>query len=269
MRPLAELEATDAIGLRVLLTDIDGTLTDAAGRIPSSVFAAMEDARAAGLAVVPVTGRPAGWCDLIARTWPVDAVVGENGAFFVVREAGVPHFVHVQDAEERRRNRARLAVLGEEVLRRFPGTALASDQGYRLHDLAIDFCEDVPARPWEEVDAIAAFLRAEGCAVKISSIHVNAWFGDFDKATTCASLLSRRFGLGGAEVRRASCYFGDSPNDAPLFAAVDHGIGVANVRDFDGRMEHWPRWITAGRSDLGFVEGVGTLLHLRTQALRG
>ena len=81
MRPLADLPVADRQAVRFVLTDIDDTLTRD-GALPSSSLVAMERLRAAGLTVVPITGRPAGWCDHIARMWPVDGVVGENGAFW-------------------------------------------------------------------------------------------------------------------------------------------------------------------------------------------
>ena len=81
MRPLAEFPAGLRRAVRAVLTDIDDTLTTE-GQLPSVAYAALERLRAAGLIVIPVTGRPAGWCDHIARMWPVDAVVGENGAFY-------------------------------------------------------------------------------------------------------------------------------------------------------------------------------------------
>ena len=67
--------------IRYVLTDIDDTVTTD-GRLPAKSYDALERLQNAGLAVIPITGRPAGWCDMIARFWPVDAVVGENGAFY-------------------------------------------------------------------------------------------------------------------------------------------------------------------------------------------
>lgn len=265
MHPLADLPASRARSLKILLCDIDGTLTESDGRIPASVFGALEAARAGGLLVVPVTGRPAGWCDLILRTWPVDAVVGENGGFYAYREGGRPRLVHAADSATRARDRSALDELWREVHARFPAVALASDQPYRLYDLAVDFCEDVPPRPWSEIEAIAAFLASAGCHVKVSSIHINAWFGDFDKGSCCRRLLAERYGLD-LEAPGVACYFGDSPNDAPMFRLVPDSVGVANVLDFEGRMDHLPAWRCEGRSAAGFVEGVGTILHLRTGA---
>ncbi|MFC7611804.1 HAD-IIB family hydrolase [Teichococcus aestuarii] len=80
-RPLSDAPATGLAGLRYVLTDIDDTLTTD-GRLPAEAYSALQALDAAGIAVIPVTGRPAGWCDAIARHWPVAAVVGENGALW-------------------------------------------------------------------------------------------------------------------------------------------------------------------------------------------
>ncbi len=270
MRSLSEITAAEAARIEAVFTDIDGTLTDAHLRVPASVFAAMEDARAGGLRVIPITGRPAGWCDMIARTWPVDGVVGENGGLYFRREdaAHGGHSmirVYAQEPATRRANRARLDVLAARILDSVPGTALASDQQYREFDIAIDFCEDVPRLPGSEVDRITALCRDAGCTVKVSSIHVNAWFGDFDKGSMClrfgAEVLDRDFG--GPDADRA-IFFGDSPNDAPLFALFPHSVGVAGVRRMQDRIEALPTWITDGDGADGFVEGVRRVLSLRS-----
>src|SRR5512139_637866 len=79
MKPLVQMR--DPVRLRGLLFDIDETLTTE-GKLTAGAYAAMARLKGAGKLVVPITGRPAGWCDEIARMWPVDAVVGENGAFY-------------------------------------------------------------------------------------------------------------------------------------------------------------------------------------------
>jgi HAD superfamily hydrolase (TIGR01484 family) len=271
MRPVAELSAADAAAVSVVFTDIDGTITDEAGRIPSRVFAALERIRAAGIALIPVTGRPAGWCDLIARTWPVDGVVGENGGLFFRRRGAATKGPEArmertwsQDEATRRANRARLTAVADEVLARFPGAALSSDQAYRAFDIAIDFCEDVPRLPEGDIDGIVELLSARGCHVKVSDIHVNAWFGSFDKASMCQRAGREALGLDllGRDRARA-VYFGDSPNDAPLFAAFPLAIGVANVAELAHRMETLPAFVTRGRGCDGFIEGTERLLALR------
>ena len=67
--------------LQGVLFDIDDTFTTH-GRIPACSLSALWDLKNAGLKLISVTGRPAGWCDHIARMWPLDGVVGENGAFY-------------------------------------------------------------------------------------------------------------------------------------------------------------------------------------------
>ncbi len=272
MDSLGSMTPSQARGLCALFTDIDGTLTDAEGRIAARVFDAMERAREAGLAVVPITGRPAGWADLIARTWPIDGVVGENGGLSFRRErdaSGQDSMVRVfaQDVAERAANRARLNQLAEQVLSAFPGAALASDQQYREFDLAVDFCEDVPPLPESDIDGIVALLEQAGCVVKVSNIHVNAWFGDFDKASMCRRYCADRWAwdLDGPDAERA-VFFGDSPNDAPLFDLFPFGIGVANVRRMAARMPCLPRFVTEREGGAGFVEGVDRILALRAQA---
>src|SRR5881392_3184759 len=103
----------------------------------------MERLRTAGLLMIPITGRPAGWCDHIARFWPVDAVVGENGAFTFYMQDGVRRRVDTPGTSPD--PKPRLEKLGQAIHAKFPKALWASDQNYREHDLAIDICEDVPA----------------------------------------------------------------------------------------------------------------------------
>ncbi len=262
MRPLAELPAGDIRGLRFLLTDIDDTVTDE-GRLPSASLAAMERLSEAGLAVVPVTGRPAGWCDHIARMWPVDAVVGENGAlwFSYDRKARRMRSGFAKTAEERKEDRRRLEALKAQILEAVPGAGIASDQDYRIADLAIDFREDVEPLSAAEIGRIVALFEAAGATAKVSSIHVNGWFGSYDKLSMTRSCLAEVFAAD-LDRENAACLFaGDSPNDQPMFAFFRHSVGMANVLDF--ALESPPAWITQGRSAQGFVELTQHLLAAR------
>lgn len=256
MRPLQSWLAKDIDGL---LFDIDDTLTTE-GRLTTEAYAAMQRLHAAGKRVVPITGRPAGWCDQIARLWPVDAVVGENGAFYFLRREGRLHRCFHDPEAVRRRNRARLDAIAQRILSEVPGTALASDQRYRETDLAVDYCEDVPALPLESAERIAALMREAGLTAKISSIHVNGWFGEYDKLAMTRRLFSEQFGvdLGVANGRYA--FAGDSPNDAPMFAFFANSIGVANVLRFAGRLASEPAFVTRGAHGTGFAELVEHLL---------
>ena len=257
MRPLAEL---DARGIQALLVDIDDTLTTD-GRLSAEAYAALERLHRAGRRIVPVTGRPAGWCDHIARMWPVDAVVGENGAFYFCFSGGRLEQRFVDDASTRAAKRARLTAVGERILREVPGCALASDQAYRETDLAIDYCEDVPRLPLAAAERIAGLMREAGMSAKISSIHVNGWFGDYDKLGMTRRLFAERFGWDLDVRNREVVFAGDSPNDAPLFAYFANSVGVANVRRFDALAFERPKYVTRAESGAGFAELARHLLQ--------
>ncbi|MGH8669255.1 MAG: HAD-IIB family hydrolase [Burkholderiales bacterium] len=254
MKPLAEL---DARGVEALLLDIDDTLTTR-GKLTAEAYAALERLQRAGKRVVPVTGRPAGWCDHIARMWPVDAVVGENGAFYFWFGDGRLRKRYLDDAATRAQKRARLEGLAQRILEQVPGAALASDQRYRETDLAIDFCEDVAPLPLAAAERIAALMREAGLAARISSIHVNGWFGDYDKLATTRLLFGERFGQDLDAANRRVVFAGDSPNDAAMFSYFDNSVGVANVRRFAGLQ---PKFVTRAESGAGFAELATHLLR--------
>jgi HAD superfamily hydrolase (TIGR01484 family) len=259
MKAFAELGRDALSQVRGILADIDDTLTTH-GRLTAGVYAAIERLSAAGLIVVPITGRPAGWCDHIARMWPVDAVVGENGAFYFWFADGKLGKRFVDDPATRAQRRAELEEISRTILRQVPGAALASDQPSRETDLAIDYCEDVPRLPIESVERIATLMRQAGLTAKVSSIHVNGWFGSYDKLATARALFAERLGLDLEAVNRQVVYAGDSPNDAPMFGFFDHSVGVANVRRFPGLA---PKYVTAAESGVGFAELAAHLLGKR------
>ncbi len=264
MKPLADAPRKLLAGVKAVLTDIDDTLT-LHGRLPAEAFDALWKLCRAGIKVVPITGRPAGWCDLIARQWPVDGVVGENGAFYFRYEEAAKKMIRVyaQTADVRRANSEKLWMIAHRVLQDFPGTAIASDQAYREIDVAIDFCEDVPPLPLATAQAIAEAFHKEGAAAKVSSIHVNAWFGDHDKLTMSERFLAESFDIRLEKDLNHIAYCGDSPNDAPMYAVFPLGIGVANIRPYAKLMAHLPNYVTQGEGGHGFAEFADAVLKAR------
>ena len=301
MKPLAELVPA-LRSVRGLLADIDDTIsTD--GRITAAAYGAMERMQSAGLLVIPITGRPAGWCDHIARMWPVDAIVGENGAFYMRydrRQRKLVTRMIASDADgsdadgsdadrgdadrgdadrgdadrgdvdrgdtnaSRAAERQRLRRIGELVLREVPGSAWASDQPYRAADIAIDFCEDVPRLPPAAIAKIVTLMHEQGLTAKVSSIHVNGWFGNYDKLGMTRTLLREEFDIDLDARRRDFVFIGDSPNDAPMFGFFPISVGVANVSDFIGAIPHLPAYVTPSRSGAGFVELADLLVSSRS-----
>ncbi len=247
--------------IRYVLTDIDDTLT-VNGRLPAVVFSAMEALVSAGLRVVPITGRPAGWCDHFARMWPVDGVVGENGAFYFRYDTQTKKMIrrYWKPETERAADRRRLEAIRRQALADVPGCAVAADQAYREADLAIDFCEDVPPLPLSAAVAIQTIFEAAGATAKISSIHVNGWFGDYDKLSMTRLFFTEVFGVDMEAVRDQVVFCGDSPNDAPMFAHFPHAVGVANIRAFTAQLDATPAWVTQSEGGFGFAEMARVLL---------
>ncbi len=263
MRPLEDMP--DAVRRRVrgVLTDIDDTLTTE-GRLTAAAYEAMERLQGAGLLVVPITGRPAGWCDHIARMWPVDGVVGENGAFYFRYDRGARRMTRrfLDDEAARADKRAKLERVAEDVLAEVPGAALAADQHYRETDLAVDYREDVAPLGPDAVARIVAVFERHGATAKVSSIHVNGWFGDYDKLATTRLFMSEVLGLDLEASRADYVFVGDSPNDAPMFGFFPNAVAVANFRAFADQCAEHPAWITRAPAGAGFVEVAEALLRV-------
>jgi len=255
MQPLTDFPHNDLRKIRFVLTDIDDTLTEN-GRLPAASYLAMEKLQQAGLKVIPITGRPAGWCDHISRMWPVDGIVGENGAFYFVYETVKRKMKrHYWKSENKREeDRKRFEQLRKKILSAVKGCAIASDQAYRETDLAIDYCEDVPALSKSAVQQIVNIFKQEGAFAKVSSIHVNGWFGNYDKLSMTRKLLDESFQTDMDKSQEQIVFCGDSPNDAPMFGFFQNSVGVANVLDYSEDLEQQPCWVTQKRAAAGFVE---------------
>lgn len=266
MQPFARCPDAALRRVDFLFTDIDDTLTSE-GRLTATAYAALENLAQAKVRVIPITGRPAGWCDHIARFWPVDGVVGENGAFWFRYDHAQRRMTKRFRADERERieNRRRLQTIGAKILAAVPGTALASDQLYRESDLAIDFAEDVGPLSGAEIDRIVGLMSAEGMTAKVSSIHVNGWFGDYDKLGMTRTMMREVYGIDLEKARDRCAFIGDSPNDSPMFGYFPLSVGVANVRAFTDRLSAEPRYVTRRAGGDGFAEFARRLRRLRTR----
>jgi HAD superfamily hydrolase (TIGR01484 family) len=265
MLHLTQLKPSQLASVQAILTDIDDTLTTH-GRLPAIAYDALEKLHSRGIKIIPITGRPAGWCDHIARMWPVDGVVGENGAFYFRYDRSVRKMqrVYAQDELTRKNNVATLHDLAQHIIQIFPGTALASDQAYREIDVAIDFCEDVPALPLSTAEAVAKTFEAAGAVAKVSSIHVNAWFGGHDKLSMSLRMLQECFGWSAAEAQSCVAYCGDSPNDAPMFGYFPLSIGVANIKPLSHLISDLPAFVTGAEGGQGFSEFADLVIRAKT-----
>ena len=232
MQPLVAMGANARGSVRGLLFDIDDTLTTE-GRLTAAGLR-RDGALAASGHLRRADHRPAG---RLVRSHRAHVAGGRGGRrerrvlLPLRRDARrIARALHVDDAATRARKRERLAAIGAGILAQVPGCALASDQPYRETDLAIDFCEDVPPLPLAAVERIAALMRSRGLTAKMSSIHVNGWFGGYDKLAMTRQLMRRGVRHGSRRANATIVFVGDSPNDAPMFGYFPHSVGVANVR---------------------------------------
>jgi HAD superfamily hydrolase (TIGR01484 family) len=248
--------------VRGVLTDIDDTLTRD-GAIEPAALAALQRLSAAGLHVLAITGRPAGWSEPFARVWPLDAIVAENGGVALIPQRDGLHWAYAQDDEATRAaHTRRLAAAAARVVEQVPDAVLSSDNPGRVTDIAFDHSEFVQ-RDAAHVARVAGLLRDEGLTVTVSSIHINAWLGNHDKLSGARWMLDRLYGIDLDSEPERWVYVGDSTNDQVMFGHFPLSVGVANLMRFAGELHTWPAYMTAGERGEGFAEVARALLDAR------
>ena len=263
MKPITEMSTAEAAGITHVLMDIDDTLTTG-GKLSAAAYSALWDLREAGLKVIPVTGRPAGWCDLIAREWPVDGVVGENGALVYWLEDGRGKEQFHPDAV--RNDHPVLQRVKERAFAEVKGIRLAKDQFARLFDIALDYAEEEPVLSLEAAETVKKIAEEEGAEVKISSIHVNVWMGKYNKLSMTEHALQNIFGWNTGDYYSV-LFVGDSPNDEPMFVRFPLACGVANINRYGNMIQYLPAFVSQEESGEGFAEIVQILLEKRKEWL--
>lgn len=240
-------------GLSGVLTDIDDTLTTD-GAITADALQGLAGLKAQGLHVVPITGRPVGWSEPFALSWPVNAIVAENGAVALVRQAdGTLAKRYQQDAAVRAANYARMQEVLAQIERDVPGARRATDSPGRETDIAIDHSEFTHL-PQDAIDHAVRIMKAAGMNATVSSIHINGWYGAHNKLEGARWIVRELFGRDlDAEIDRW-VYVGDSTNDQLMFEHFPHSVGVANIARFVPQLVHLPRYVTVGERGAGFAE---------------
>ncbi len=250
--------------VRYLFSDLDDTITTH-GRLLPETYQTICDLESAGIKVVIVTGSSAGWCNCIARMWPIYAVIGEGGAFYMLSH-GVNKPLMTREfvpSKERDDFLAYLAVTRNDLLRKFPWLSLSSDQFARVYDIAVElesvFSQQSKAHP-ELLFEVVDYLQSKGLNTKVSSIHINATLGSWDKLTSTKALTSEQLGMELTDILEESAFIGDSLNDEVMFGFFKYSIGVANVRKYKTTLNCAPKWITNGERGVGFAEFAQLLL---------
>ena len=260
MRPLSDWRAPQ--GLVGVFTDIDDTLTTD-GAITPDALQALAALRGAGLRVVPITGRPVGWSEPFARTWPVDAIVAENGAVALVHTPEQAlRKLYQQDTATRVAHFARMQQVLTQIEHAIPGARRSRDSVGRETDIAIDHSEFTQL-PQAQIEQVVAMMRAQGLHATVSSIHINGWIGDHDKLSGARWIVRELLGRELDTEIAAWAYVGDSTNDERMFAHFPHAVGVANIQRFASVLQHAPRYVTAGERGAGFAQVARAVLDAR------
>ncbi len=271
MTPLQHWPANERRELVGVFTDIDDTLTTD-GAITPDALAALHSLQPAGLSVIAITGRPIGWCAAFAQTWPVDAMVAENGAAaFLMGQIGpqaTPVLdrsllkIYQQNASTRASNFQRMQTVAQRLLREVPGATLAQDSPGRETDITIDHSEFTQLPP-EQIALVVQIMQAEGMTATVSSIHINGWYGSHNKLSGARWIVQQLYQRElDAELARWA-YVGDSANDQLMFQHFAHSVGVANILGVAAQLTHLPRYVTVAERGAGFAEVAAAVLAVR------
>jgi len=265
MQDLAVLSSEEAKSVRFLLTDVDDTITSK-GKLKPQALKALYDLADAGIRIICVTGGSAGWGDTYLRQWPVEAVISESGAVSLYRDSDrIRHFVHPSIIQDRYALRAKAMI--DAVLGEVPGSKLSSDQFARLFDVAFDHGSERPYLDEAGIEQVVQVCKRMGASTAVSSIHVNAWFGSFDKFEGARAFFENILGLSEAEMLSQACYCGDAPNDQVMFSKFPLSFGVGNVRMHQKSMQFLPAYIAPSEGGEGFAEIARQILAERSQEL--
>ena len=261
MKPVSSWQITERQKIVGVFTDIDDTLTTEGG-ITSDALQALHNLKAAGLMVIPITGRPVGWSIPFASIWPVDAMVAENGAVALLHNPTTNQVskIYQQDEATRTHNFEQMQRIAQRVLKEIPGTALAQDSPGRETDIAFDHSE-FHKLSQDQIQQVLQLLKQEGMTATVSSIHINAWFGDHNKWHGAQWILKQ---LTGRELKQELdqwVYVGDSTNDQVMFEHFTHSVGVANIKRFENELKHLPQYIANQERGAGFAEVANALLQ--------
>jgi HAD superfamily hydrolase (TIGR01484 family) len=262
MKPLTSWPISERQKIVGVFTDIDDTLTTE-GAITSDALQSLQNLKAAGLMVIPITGRPVGWSIPFASTWPVDAMVAENGAVALLHNSQTNQVnkLYQQDPATRTHNFEQMQRIAQRVLNEVPGTVMAQDSNGRQTDIAFDHSEFHKLSK-DQIQQVLQLLKQEGMTATVSSIHINAWFGDHNKWHGAQWILKELTGRDLKQELDQWVYVGDSSNDQVMFEHFTHSVGVANIRRFEHELKHLPKYIANQERGAGFAEVVNSLLQL-------
>jgi HAD superfamily hydrolase (TIGR01484 family) len=242
---LLNLNQADLSDIRLIASDVDGTLT-LNGKFSSDFISTLLDLQSAGIKVLLVTGRSAGWVSALANYLPVAGAIAENGGLFLQPNGQQDLLSSIPNLS---RHRILLENTFHHIKQKFPNLQTSSDNQFRISDWTFDF-NDLSA---DDIQAISSQCKQMGWSFTYSNVQCHIKPVHQDKATGLLSILSNHFPeLNSPQVLTV----GDSPNDETMFdpAKFPISVGVANVCHYQDKMMHLPQYITHASEFAGFQE---------------
>jgi HAD superfamily hydrolase (TIGR01484 family) len=244
-----KLSALDALKVRLIATDMDGTLTRA-DRISQELLADLEALQAAGLPVIVTTGRSAGWVNGLSHYLPIAGAIAENGGIFYSGLARDGAGVFLTELPEDHRDRLRSTF--SKLCEKFPALQESSDNRFRLTDWTFD----VTGLDAVALAEIAEICQSDGYSFTYSTVQCHIKPRSQDKAMGLHQVLRQYFPL---ILPESVVTIGDSPNDESLFT-FELSVGVANLNRYVNQLQHLPRYWASQEAGHGFSELVRHLL---------
>ncbi len=238
--------------IKYVISDVDDTITKD-GKLYPHVLDALYKVKMSGRTIVLLSGGSAGWGDGYIRQWPVDAVICESGAVMLCRsdEGGIVSLINpVIKKDEALQKRRKLI----EYTSPYP---FSSDQFARVFDVAYDKSRMSEA----EIKTLKNILLMFGASFSESSIHINAWFGDYSKRSSLDYFMTQALSIEEEEYLEKGVYLGDSLNDEPLFEYFPLSVGMHSVEDRRDEFSSLPTYITEGYGGDGWFEFASALLE--------
>lgn len=245
LQPLAAVPRPVLRQIKVLATDIDGTMTRD-GRIHGDVLATLQALTTAGIEVLPVTGRPAGEALGLVRYLPgIQRAIAENGGVLVQADRPLQYLRKPIDATQLLAGAAELA-------------------GSRPWTLApCSFCR-VTDQAWvrephhTDVSLVQTAKKAAelGLFLTWSSVHLHLTKEPADKGLGLLQVLAAE-GIVGSQVAT----IGDAVNDVGLWYPQRFALPVAtaDVLPRWSQLDHKPAYLVSAAAT-GWLELAEALL---------
>jgi HAD superfamily hydrolase (TIGR01484 family) len=249
---LLNLNQANLSDIHLIASDVDGTLTHN-GKFSSDFISTLLDLKSAGIKVLLVTGRSAGWVNALVNYLPVEGAIAENGGLFLQLNGTQDLLSSVPNLS---RHRILLENTFHHIKQLFPNLHPSADNQFRITDWTFD----VNDLSTDDIQSISSQCQQMGWSFTYSNVQCHIKPIHQDKATGLLSVLTNHFSeLNSQQVLTV----GDSPNDEAMFNPdlFPISVGVANVCHYQDKMLHLPKYVTQASEFAGFSELAKLLLQ--------